>query len=158
MGSKPGTPGKDGDQEAFLRRIAASLHVSLTTLENELRDLKMTSGQLGVDPTNPAVVKVFAKDLGISDAKALEVIKKIVASPGKPGPGKPGPGKPGGPGQGGDQEAFLREIAASLHVSLTTLENALRDTKMPSGQLGVERRRDALRRQLPAERLVVVAV
>lgn len=89
VGSKPGTPGKDRDQEAFLREIAAGLHVSLATLENALRDMKMTSGQLGVDPTDPRVVAVFAKDLNITNTKALEVIKEIV---GHPGPVKSPPG------------------------------------------------------------------
>jgi hypothetical protein len=133
VGSKPGTPVKDGDQAAFLRQLAASLHVSEAKLENALRDMKTTAGPLGVDPTDPRVVAVFAKDLGISDAKALEVIKELEACL-----GKPDPGKPGGPGKGVDQEALLRKVAASLHVSLTTLENALRDMKMTSGQLGVD--------------------
>jgi hypothetical protein len=128
--SKTGTPGKDRDQEALLRKIAKSLHVSRAKLESALRDVKMTSIKLGVEPTNPAVVKVFAKDLGISYTKALKVLKEIVGDAGKPKPGKPD--------KGGDQEAFLRKIAASLHVSLATLENALRDVKTTSIKLGVE--------------------
>ncbi|MFB9237554.1 hypothetical protein ACFFWC_18695 [Plantactinospora siamensis] len=124
-------PGPDkGDQEARLRKIAASLHVSLARLENALRDMKMTSLRLGVEPTDPRVVAVFAKDLGISDAKARAVIKEIV--------GQPGPGKSGKPEKGGDQDALLRKIAASLHVSLATLDNALRDVKIASGRLGAD--------------------
>jgi hypothetical protein len=94
VSSKPSQPGKDRDQEALLRKIAASLHVSLETLENALRDMKMTSGKLGVDPTDPRVVAVFAKDLNITYAKALEVIKEIVGQASQPGPVKsPPPGK-----------------------------------------------------------------
>jgi hypothetical protein len=122
-------PGKS-DQDPLLRKIAASLHVSLPKLENALRDMKMTSVRLGADPTDPRVVAVFAKDLGISDAKARAVLKEIV--------GQPGPGKSGKPEKGGDQDALLRKIAASLHVSRATLDNALRDMKITSGKLGVD--------------------
>ena len=131
VSAKPGAPGKNGDQDKLLGQIAASLHVSQAKLENALRDLKMTSIRLGVEPTAPAAVRVFAKDLGISDTKALEVIKRIVGEPGKPGDGKPGV-------PGADQDTLLRKIAGSLHVSLATLEDALRDMKVTSGQLGVE--------------------
>jgi hypothetical protein len=124
-------PGPDkGDQDRLLRKIAASLHVSLAKLENALRDMKMTSLRLGADPTDPRVVAVFAKDLGISDAKARAVVKEIV--------GQPGPGKSGKPEKGGDRNALLRKIAASLHVSLATLDNALRDMKIASGKLGAD--------------------
>jgi hypothetical protein len=119
---KPG-PHK-GDQDTLLRKVAASLHVSLAKLENALRDMKMTSVRLGADPTDRRVVSVFAKDLGITDAKARAVIEEIV--------GQPGPGKAGKPGK----DALLRQIAASLHVSLAKLDNALRDTKIVSGRLG----------------------
>jgi len=125
--SKPGEPGRSGDQDAVLRKIAASLHVSLATLENALRDMKKTSGKLDAKPTDPRVVAVFAKDLGISNNEALKVLNEIVGQPG-----------PGGPKQGGDQDAVLRKIAASLHVSLATLENALRDMKKTSGKLGAD--------------------
>jgi hypothetical protein len=133
VSSKPGQPGKDPDQQALLRKVAASLHVSVARLENALRDMKMTSGRLGVDPTDPRVVAVFAKDLHITDAKALKVIKEIVGNPGNAGRGKPGQ-----PGKDPDQQALLREVAASLHVSVARLENALRDMKMTSGRLGVD--------------------
>lgn len=124
-------PGPDkGDQDTLLRKIAASLHVSLAKLENALRDMKMTSLRLGADPTDPRVVAVFAKDLGISDAKARAVVKEIV--------GQPGPGKSSKPEKGGDQDALLRKIAASLHVSLATLDNALRDMKIASGKLSAD--------------------
>lgn len=86
--SKPGKPGRGGDQDAVLRKIAASLHVSLATLENALRDVKKTSIKLGADPTDPRVVAVFAKDLGISNNEALKVLTEIV---GLPGPVKPAP-------------------------------------------------------------------
>lgn len=119
-----------GDQDTLLRKIAASLHVSLAKLENALRDMKTTSLRLGADPTDPRVVAVFAKDLGISDAKARAVVKEIV--------GQPRPGKSGKPEKGGDQDALLRKIAASLHVSLATLDNALRDMKIASGKLGAD--------------------
>lgn len=122
-------PGK-GDQDTLLRKIAASLHVSLAKLEYALRDMKMTSLRLGADPTDPRVVAVFAKDLGISDAKARAVVEEIV--------GQPGRGKSGKPEKGGDQDALLRKIAASLHVSLATLDNALRDMKIASGKLGTD--------------------
>lgn len=88
VSSKPGQPGKDPDQQALLREVAAGLHVSVAELDNALRDMKMTSGRLGVDPTDPRVVAVFAKDLHITDAKALKVIKGIVGNPGKPRPVK----------------------------------------------------------------------
>ena len=124
-------PGPDkGDRDTLLRKIAASLHVSLAKLENALRDMKMTSLRLGADPTDPRVVAVFAKDLGISDAKARAVVKEIVS--------QPGPGKSGKPEKGGDQDALLRKIAASLHVSLAKLENALRDMKVTSLRLGAD--------------------
>jgi uncharacterized protein (DUF2342 family) len=126
-GSKPGKPKPGGDQDAVLRKIAASLHVSVAKLENALRDVKRTSVKLGVEPTDPRVVAVFAKDLGISNARALQVLKEFMDQPG-----------PGKPGKGDDQDALLRKIAASLHVSLATLENALRDMKITSGRLGVE--------------------
>jgi hypothetical protein len=124
-------PGPDkGGQDTLLRKIAASLHVSLAKLENALRDMKMTSLRLGADPTDPRVVAVFAKDLGISDAKARAVVEEIV--------GQPGPGKSGKPEKGSDQDALLRKIAASLHVSLATLDNALRDMKIASGKLSAD--------------------
>lgn len=89
-------PGPDkGDQDRLLRKIAASLHVSLAKLENALRDMKMTSLRLGADPTDPRVVAVFAKDLHIGDAQALKILKEIVGQPGpvKPPSGKTPPGK-----------------------------------------------------------------
>jgi hypothetical protein len=89
-------PGPDkGDQDTLLRKIAASLHVSLAKLENALRDMKMTSLRLGTDPTDPRVVAVFAKDLHIGDAQALKILKEIVGQPGpvKPPSGKTPPGK-----------------------------------------------------------------
>jgi transcription initiation factor TFIIIB Brf1 subunit/transcription initiation factor TFIIB len=84
-------PGPDrGDQDRFLRKIAASLHVSLAELKNALRDMKTTSIRLGAEPTDPRVVAVFVKDLGISDAEARAVVKEIV---GQPGPVKSRSGK-----------------------------------------------------------------
>jgi hypothetical protein len=130
VAAKP-KPGPDkGSQDALLRKIAASLHVSVAKLENALRDMKMTSIRLGADPADSRVVAVFAKDLGISAAKARVVVEEIV--------GLPGPGKSGKPEKGGDQDALLRKIAASLHVSLATLDNALRDMKIASGRLGAD--------------------
>jgi hypothetical protein len=119
-----------GGQDKVLRRIAASLHVSLAKLENALRDMKTTSHRLDADPTDPRVVAVFAKDLGISDVKAGAIVEQIV--------GHPGPDRSGKPEKGGDQDALLRKIAASLHVSLATLDNALRDMKIASGKLGAD--------------------
>jgi hypothetical protein len=119
-----------GDQDALLRRIAARLHVSPAKLENALRDMKMTSLRLGADPSDRRVVAVLAKDLGISDAQARAVVKEFV--------GRPGPGKSGKPKKGGDQDALLRTIAARLHVSLATLDHALRDMKVTSGKLGAD--------------------
>jgi hypothetical protein len=91
--AKPG-PGK-GDQDTLLRKIAASLHVSLATLDNALRDMKIASGKLGADPTDPRVVAVFAKDLHIGNAQALKILKEIVGQPGpvKSPSGKTPPGK-----------------------------------------------------------------
>ena len=84
-----------GDQDTRLREIAASLHVSLATLENALRDMKIASGKLGVDPTDPRVVAVFATDLHISDAQALKILKAILdqSGPVTPSSGKTPPSK-----------------------------------------------------------------
>jgi len=87
----PGKPGKPG-QKVDLKKIAAQLHVSLAALENALRDVKITVGKLGVPPTSPAAVKVFAHDLGISQSKARFALKEIFGK--QPPPGKTPPPSP----------------------------------------------------------------
>lgn len=110
-GGKPGD--KPGDKQAWLAKLAASLHVSVQKLESALVDAKMTIGRLGVAPTDPAVVAVVSHDLGISADKATALLKQVFDN--GPAPGK---GKGGDPGKVGVPDALvIHTLAGILHIT-----------------------------------------
>ncbi len=89
--------------------LAKRYGVSAERLGRALRNVKVLLGRNGGKVSDPAVVRGFASDLGVSRAKAQRMLKEIVgkdAGPGKPGkPAKPeAPGKPGKPGKPGAPE------------------------------------------------------
>lgn len=111
--SSQAKPGKPGNQQAWLAKLAASLHVSVQKLQSALIDAKMTIGRLGVAPTDPAVVAVVSHDLGISADKATALLKEVFGNGPVPGKGKPGqPGKPGVP-----DAVAIHTLAGILHIS-----------------------------------------
>ncbi|MGH6656873.1 MAG: hypothetical protein ACRDVE_16905 [Actinocrinis sp.] len=110
-GAKPTPPGKSGSEQQWLDQLAASLHVSVTKLQNALIDAKTTMGRLGVGPTDAAVVDAVAHDLGVSTGRARAVINQVFTDGAPTGKGKGSPA----PGVSGEQAA--RVLAAILHVS-----------------------------------------
>lgn len=111
-----GDNGKPGDKQAWLVKLAASLHVSVQKLESALIDAKQTVGRLGVGPFDPAVVAVVSHDLGISTDRAAALLKEVFGNPASGGPGKGGNGSKGGNSSGPDQ-LIINTLAGILHVS-----------------------------------------
>ncbi len=115
-----GDHGKPGDKQAWLAKLAASLHVSVQKLEAALIDVKQTMSRLGVGPFDPAVVSVVSHDLGISTDKAVIVLKAVF---GDAGSGKGDPGKGGGKGKGDPGKPgaldplMIHTLAGILHIS-----------------------------------------
>ena len=111
-------------KDQWLAKLAASLHVSVQKLQAALGDAKMTIGKLGgVAPTDPRVVAVVSHDLGISAAKATQLIKEVFgdAAPGKGGFGKPGGNQP----PGTPDPRISQALAAVLHISVARAEQVL---------------------------------
>ena len=129
----PGKPGKPAGKD---------FGVPADRLERGLRDVKQLVGIKGAKVTDPAVVAVFAKDLGVSTAQARKILTEIFGTgpigPKKPGGkgdkgGKPGNGKPGGPAA----VFTAQDLAKALGVPLATAQTALNSLqKLAQGPKG----------------------
>lgn len=94
-------------------------------LENALRDVKIALGANGGKVTDK-VVAIFARDMGISTAKARQVLEQVFRD------GRSGPKKPGDPGKGGKDDKSgpatvftAADLAKALGVSKAKAQTAL---------------------------------
>jgi hypothetical protein len=103
---KPVNPGKPGGgvDSAALAKVAASLRVSVPQLTAALDNLKRALAQ---GASKSTALAGFAKELGVSVARAEQALRKLSGASGQ----KPGP-KPGVP------EAAIRSLASKLHISV----------------------------------------
>ena len=103
-GDKSGQPGKPGGgvDSARLAKVAASLHVSVQRLTTALENLKKALSQ---GASKSAAVQGFAKELGVSVARAEQALQELSGGSAK----TPKPGVP---------EAAVRLLASKLHISV----------------------------------------
>jgi hypothetical protein len=118
-GKKDG--GKKNDEQ--LAKVAASLHVTVKQLTTALDNLKRAL----VNGTGKATaVAAFAKELGITVARAE---KALEALSGKPGPGKPVPGK-----EAGVPVEVVKLLAAELKISEDRARQVFKDLDKVGGK------------------------
>jgi hypothetical protein len=99
--SAPGKPGKPGGGDsAPLAKVAASLHVSVPQLTTALISMKRALGQ---GASKQAALAGFAKELGVSVARAQQALQEL----------------PGGSGkQSVAPQVVVRLLADKLHISV----------------------------------------
>ncbi|WP_410671319.1 hypothetical protein [Amycolatopsis sp. cmx-4-68] len=113
--------GKTNDKQ--LAKVAASLHVTVKQLTTALDNLKRAL----VNGTDKATaIAAFAKELGITVARAEKV---LAAVSGKPGPGKPVPGK-----EAGVPVEVVKLLAAELKISEDRARQVFKDLDKVGGK------------------------
>ncbi len=100
---------KVGQRAEPLAQLAKRYGVSLTQLENALKNVKIALGQQGGSPTDPAIVAQFAQDLGLSQAQAEQLLNEVFG----PATAKSGGGTAAAP----TTEAFIHGLAHQLGIS-----------------------------------------
>jgi hypothetical protein len=118
-GKKDG--GKKHDEQ--LAKVAASLHVTVKQLTTALTNLKRAV----VNGTDKATaIAAFAKELGITVARAEKVLQALS---GEPGPGKPGPGK-----EAGVPVQVVKLLAAELKIGEDRARQVFKDLDKVGGK------------------------
>jgi hypothetical protein len=113
--------GKKNDEQ--LAKVAASLHVTVKQLTTALDNLKRAL----VNGTGKATaIAAFAKELGITVARAEKVLEALS---GKPGPGKPVPGK-----EAGVPVEVVKLLAAELKISEDRARQVFKDLDKVGGK------------------------
>ncbi len=113
--------GKKNDEQ--LAKVAASLHVTVKQLTTALDNLKRALGN-GTDKAT--AIAAFAKELGITVARAEKVLEALS---GKPGPGKPVPGK-----EAGVPVEVVKLLAAELKISEDRARQVFKDLDKVGGK------------------------
>lgn len=113
--------GRKNDEQ--LAKVAASLHVTVKQLTTALDNLKRAL----VNGTGKATaIAAFAKELGITVARAEKVLEALS---GKPGPGKPVPGK-----EAGVPVEVVKLLAAELKISEDRARQVFKDLDKVGGK------------------------
>jgi hypothetical protein len=113
--------GRKNDEQ--LAKVAASLHVTVKQLTTALDNLKRAL----VNGTGKATaIAAFAKELGITVARAEKVLETLS---GKPGPGKPVPGK-----EAGVPVEVVKLLAAELKISEDRARQVFKDLDKVGGK------------------------
>lgn len=113
--------GRTNDEQ--LAKVAASLHVTVKQLTTALDNLKRAL----VKGTGKATaIAAFAKELGITVARAEKVLEALS---GKPGPGKPVPGK-----EAGVPVEVVKLLAAELKISEDRAQQVFKDLDKVGGK------------------------
>ncbi|MGW4062818.1 hypothetical protein ACWEGE_31360 [Amycolatopsis sp. NPDC004747] len=113
--------GRTNDEQ--LAKVAASLHVTVKQLTTALGNLKRA---LGNGTGKATAIAAFAKELGITVARAE---KALQALSGKPGPGKPGPGK-----DAGVPAEVVKLLAAELKIGEDRARQVFKDLEKVGGK------------------------
>lgn len=113
--------GRTNDEQ--LAKVAASLHVTVKQLATALDNLKRA---LVNGSDKATAIAAFAKELGITVARAEKVLEALS---GKPGPGKPGPGK-----EAGVPVEVVKLLAAELKISEDRARQVFKDLDKVGGK------------------------
>jgi hypothetical protein len=117
--AKPGTPGKPGKpggvNSATLAKVAASLHVTVKQLTTALVNFKLA---LGRGASKQAALAGFAKELGVSVAKATQALQALSG------------------GQSGVPAAAIQLLAGKLHISADRARTVYADLAKLSAKSG----------------------
>ncbi|MGW0629158.1 hypothetical protein [Streptomyces sp. NPDC002758] len=108
----PSKQGEKGKQTDWLAQLAKRYGVSVAQLENSLRDVKRAIGEQGKSPSDQAIARLLAHDLGISQAKAAKLAQEVFGQAAEKR-------KAGQDGKGAkaDSSAFVDGLAKHLGVS-----------------------------------------
>lgn len=121
--AQPGKKNEGKKNDEQLAKVAASLHVTVKQLTTAVDNLKRA---LGNGTGKATAIAAFAKELGITVARAE---KALEALSGKPGPGKPGPGKEAGvPGE------VVKLLAAELKIGEDRARQVFKDLGKVGGK------------------------
>ncbi|MET8847527.1 hypothetical protein [Amycolatopsis sp. NPDC004625] len=113
--------GRKNDEQ--LAKVAASLHVTVKRLTTALDNLKRAV----VNGTDQATaIAAFAKELGITVARAEKVLQALS---GEPGPGKPVPGK-----EAGVPAEVVKLLAAELKIGEDRARQVFKDLDKVGGK------------------------
>ncbi|MET8997669.1 hypothetical protein [Amycolatopsis sp. NPDC004169] len=115
--------GRTNDEQ--LAKVAASLHVTVKQLTTALDNLKRAVGN---GTGKATAIAAFAKELGITVARAEKV---LAALSGKPGPGKPVPGK-----EAGVPAKAVKLLAAELKIGEDRARQVFKDLDKVGGKGG----------------------
>ncbi|WP_103351406.1 hypothetical protein [Amycolatopsis sp. CA-128772] len=113
--------GRKNDEQ--LAKVAASLHVTVKRLTTALGNLKRAVVN-GTDKA--AAIAAFARELGITVARAEKVLEALS---GDPGPGKPAPDK-----EAGVPAEVVKLLAAELKISEDRARQVFKDLDKVGGK------------------------